>query len=199
MKTAFIIGNGTSRRDFDLKKIKKEHGITIGCNAAARDNSLWPDYIVAIDDGIIREIEMGSFPSNRCLFPPEDERYEPAECNSMRPRSNAGMNAMLEAIKMGATTLYCLGFDFLMIGTEGLDNMYKGTQNYGPETATSYADSIRRVKYLEYVATKNPEVNFVFVFKPGHAYKVINQQNIRGCFYEDFEKWLDRNAARRNN
>lgn len=199
MNKAFIIGNGTSRKDFDLTKITKAHGITIGCNAVHRDRSTWPDYLVAIDDGIITEIESSDFPATRCLFPPEDERWEPADCNPARPRSNAGVNAMLEAIKMGCSDLWCLGFDFLMIGTDGLDNMFKGTNNYGPETATSYADSIRRVKYLEYVARKNPDVNFYFVFKSGYQYKVVNQPNIRGCFYEDFEKWLDSNASHNNN
>ena len=48
------------------------------------------------------------------------QQYEPAECNPARPRSNAGMNAMLEAIKKGFTTLYMFGFDFILDDPKGI-------------------------------------------------------------------------------
>jgi len=90
MNTAFIIGNGTSRKGFELTKLKP-YGTIYGCNALYRDyfdNSI-PDFLVAIDDGIITEIEGSDFPSKRFIVPPMDERWEPAECNIGRPRSNA--------------------------------------------------------------------------------------------------------------
>ena len=54
MKTAFIVGNGTSRSPIDLSCLKGE-GSIIGCNALYRDFPEY-DYLVAIDDGMIEEL-----------------------------------------------------------------------------------------------------------------------------------------------
>ena len=97
------------------------------------------------------------------IFPPDDERWEPAECNPNRPRSNAGINAMLEAIKLGHDKLICLGFDFLIDGPESISNMFDGTRNYTMETRASIHDGANRTAYLEWVANKNPRVEFIFV------------------------------------
>ena len=43
---AYIIGNGPSRKDFDLNKLKAT-GQTYGCNALYRD--FIPDYIFSVD------------------------------------------------------------------------------------------------------------------------------------------------------
>ena len=180
MNTAFIIGNGTSRKGFDLTKLKP-FGTIYGCNALYRDffdNSI-PDYLVAIDDGIIAEIEGSDFPSKRVIIPPIDERWEPAECNIGRPRSNAGMNAMREAIKAGYNQLICLGFDFLIQdGNQLLSNMYDGTQNYGPETRANAADNPGRMNYLRWLVTKHPDIDFIFIFPEGLTITQIPSMNV---------------------
>ena len=115
---AFIIGNGTSRVEFDLMSIK-DAGTMFGCNALYRDYAnttpkyILPHYLVAIDQGITTEIECSDFPSNRVIIPPLEEQWEPAAVNPNRPRSNAGTNAALEAMKMGHKQLIFIGFDFL--------------------------------------------------------------------------------------
>lgn len=48
-----VIGNGLSRKNFDLNEIKK-YAITFGCNALYRDFS--PDYLISIDSSITHEI-----------------------------------------------------------------------------------------------------------------------------------------------
>lgn len=184
---AYIIGNGTSRQGFDLAQIK---GITFGCNALFR--VFEPDYLVAIDDGIIEEINDWGMrePASKTqvIFPPDDERWEPAECNPNRPRSNAGINAMLEAIKLGHDKLMCLGFDFLIDGPESISNMFDGTPNYTMETRASIHDGANRTTYLEWVANKNPRVEFIFVFNPGVRFRQLSTPNIRGMFYDDFKR-----------
>ena len=50
----FIIGNGESRKDFDLTKLR-EHGKIYACNAYYRDNPL-PDVLVAVDSTMTHEI-----------------------------------------------------------------------------------------------------------------------------------------------
>ena len=43
---AYCIGNGPSRKGFDLNRLK-ETGQTYGCNALYRD--FWPDFIFSVD------------------------------------------------------------------------------------------------------------------------------------------------------
>jgi len=50
----FIIGNGESRKDFDLTKLRK-HGKIYACNAYYRDNPL-PDVLIAVDSTMTHEI-----------------------------------------------------------------------------------------------------------------------------------------------
>lgn len=190
MNTAFIIGNGTSRKGFDLKKLKP-YGTIYGCNALYRDfpDHSIPDFLVAIDDGIITEIEGSDFPSKRFIVPPIDERWEPAECNIGRPRSNAGMNAMREAIKMEYNQLICLGFDFLIQDDKQLlSNIYDGSQNYGPSTRASAADNPGRVNYLQWLIRKNPDVDFIFIFPSGVTTLQLFGKNVYVNTYENLEK-----------
>ena len=53
-KKVFIIGNGESRKDFDLTKLR-EHGKIYACNAYYRDNPL-PDVLIAVDSTMTHEI-----------------------------------------------------------------------------------------------------------------------------------------------
>ena len=189
MNTAFIIGNGTSREGFDLTRLKS-YGTIYGCNALYRDfpDHSIPDFLVAIDDGIIAEIESSNFPSKRFVVPPIEERWEPSECNIGRPRSNAGMNAMREAIKAGHDQLICLGFDFLIGGkNQFLSNVYDGTENYGPDTRANAGDNPGRVNYLQWLVSKNPEVDFIFIYPDIETVTVINGDNV---YYNTYEKLL---------
>ena len=190
MNTAFIIGNGTSRKGFDLARLKP-YGTIFGCNALYRDypDHSIPDFLVSIDDGIITEIEHSDFPSKRFIVPPIDERWEPSECNIGRPRSNAGMNAMREPIKMGYDQLICLGFDFLIQDDKQLlSNMYDGTQNYGPETRANAADNPGRVNYLQWLVAKNPEVDFIFIFPDDCTVTSLRGGNVFINTYENLVK-----------
>ena len=50
MKRVFIIGNGESRKGFDLANLR-QHGTIYGCNAIYRD--FMPDVLTAVDHGIM--------------------------------------------------------------------------------------------------------------------------------------------------
>ena len=52
-KKVFCIGNGESRKGFDLEKLRP-HGKIYGCNAIYRDFT--PDVLTAVDHGIMHEI-----------------------------------------------------------------------------------------------------------------------------------------------
>ena len=53
MKRVFCIGNGESRKGFDLEKLRP-HGKIYGCNAIYRD--FMPDVLTAVDHGIMHEV-----------------------------------------------------------------------------------------------------------------------------------------------
>ena len=53
MKRVFCIGNGESRKGFDLETLR-QHGTIYGCNAIYRD--FMPDVLTAVDHGIMHEI-----------------------------------------------------------------------------------------------------------------------------------------------
>lgn len=213
---AFVIGNGKSRRNFQLKYLKGK-GTVFGCNALYRDTFIknnWdlPDYLVAIDPNIITEIESSNFPSQRFIVPPQEEQFEPVDYHLelsgidkrglmqnnpglveqiQTPRSNAGMNAMAEAIKKGAKQIFLLGFDFILATDESTTNMYEGSNAYGPETAAGHADSVNRTKYMNWFTARNPDVSFVFVMedkKEPLRLNPLTSNNLRGMFYEEFEK-----------
>ena len=53
MKRVFCIGNGESRRDYNLQNLR-QYGKIYGCNAIYRDFT--PDVLIAVDHGIMHEI-----------------------------------------------------------------------------------------------------------------------------------------------
>ena len=178
LKTAYIICNGVSRSSFDLKNLKGK-GKVFGCNALYRDYAgqdyVLPDYLVATDNPIIAEIEKSDFPKERFLNPPEDEKWEPVELHwkrsvapgwsPARPRSNAGMNAIQEAIKKGYTTIFIFGFDFLAVSEDvATSNVYDGTACYGLETRANIYDTRNRMKYLGWMIEQNSKVKFRFCY-----------------------------------
>mgnify|MGYP003149779602 CR=1 FL=1 len=164
---AFIIGNGLSRKDFNLNRLVGQ-GCTFGCNALYRDFT--PDYLVAIDDKIIEEITQSDYPMNRFIVPPNEEQYEPAEHNPNRPRSNAGILEDQISVK----------------------NIYDGSDCYGPETRANYTDNHNRAKYFEYMAKKNHNVNFKFVLpRDIGIIHNINSTNVTGIYYDDFDPQWD--------
>ena len=55
MNKVFLIGNGESRKDFDLRLLKS-HGKLYGCNAIYRDHADLLDVLTAVDGGMIHEV-----------------------------------------------------------------------------------------------------------------------------------------------
>jgi hypothetical protein len=204
---AHIIGNGKSRENFDISLLKNK-GTVFGCNALYRDYYReydLPDYLVAIDDAIIAEIEGSYFPSTRVLIPPEEERWEPVELFwglsgkkdwiDQRPRSNAGMNAILEAIKLGYRELYIYGFDFLVIDKNfALLNMYEDTECYGSDTKATITDTRNRMNFLGWVMEHYNNVIFNLCYPQTIIDQGVYKPEINNCniiSLERIEKWMD--------
>jgi hypothetical protein len=183
MNIAFVVGNGTSRSPIDLSSLKGK-GSIIGCNALYRDFPEY-DYLVAIDDGMIEELQKNAN-DERLIIPPQDERWEDSRYSNIRRRSNAGMNAMFEAIRMDHNKLYCLGFDFLLKGEESISNIYEDTDCYGPETHAVQSDNTYRIKYLSWCVQSNKDVSFTFVLPRDQKYESIPGSNVTGIYVDKF-------------
>ena len=188
---AFIIGNGPSRTQVDLEKLVGQAPI-YGCNALYRNFNGW-DYLVAIDDGMIEELRKVRKDNGILIIPPEEERWESPEYSPNRRRSNAGMNAMLEAIRREAPNgeeveLYCLGFDFILQGDSSVANIYDGTDNYGPETRANKIDNIYRCQYLEWFTNQHPNITFTFMLPRNETFYTFRaiHDNLCGIDVGDF-------------
>jgi hypothetical protein len=191
MKTnkALIVGNGLSRKDLDLREVARVNdNMTIfGCNAIYRDylpDCSVPDYLVAIDPGIITEIECSKFPANRVLIPWEHERWEPRElwgdlpAFTSTPRSNAGTNAIIEAIKLGYTDIRLVGFDSFVYQRDVAEsNMYEGSNNYGPETRAKFEEGLARIRYISWIIENNRDKSFTFYLPEDVPYVSIDLPN----------------------
>jgi hypothetical protein len=188
-KVAFIVGNGISRREVNLDDLVGKAKI-YGCNALYRDFKEW-DYLVTLDDGMTRELQMVDLPKNgRVIIPRDDECFEPVEYSPYRRRNNAGMLALKTAIDNGAEICYCIGMDFVLKGDIATDNVYKNTENYGPETHANQDDNYHRIQYLTWFARQYPNVKFVFVVPDTVPMRVIEAPNIVGMKMETFKKKL---------
>jgi hypothetical protein len=187
-KVAFVVGNGPSRQEVNLEALVDKAPI-YGCNAIYRDFYLW-NYLIAIDDGMIEELRRERVDRGILIIPPEEKRFEDVEYSPMRRRANAGMVAMDEAIRRGAKIIYNIGIDFVLKGGIATDNLYKNTENYGPETHATQDDNYYRIRYLEWFARKNSDVKFVFVVPDTVPMRVIEAPNVVGMKMETFKKKL---------
>ena len=192
IKPAIIIGNGPSRKIINLDNLVGKAPL-YGCNALYRDFNEY-DFIVAIDDGIIEELKTNLDNQSRIIIPPEDERWESAEYSNQRRRNNVGMVAMDSAIKNGNNLIYLLGFDFILDGEDSVDNVYKDTDNYGPETHALEEDNYYRMKYFEWYVREHIGVSFIFVV-PDHKIehcKSVRAGNVRAMTTSEFLKKLEK-------
>jgi hypothetical protein len=177
-KPAFIVGNGVSRNSIDLNQLVGQAPI-YGCNALYRDFDKW-DYLVSIDHGMISEIRNseGLYGDGIVIVPPEDQHYESLEYSPYRRRNNAGMVAMDTAIRRGFDILYLIGIDFILKGDISTDNVYKNTENYGPQTHATQDDNFYRMKYFEWFVRKNENIKFVFVLPEDCQVRPIDSDNV---------------------
>lgn len=159
LKSAVIIGNGTSRKFFNLEKFTVP---TFGCNYLYKE--FQPTYLVAIDDPILEVLYKSEYPQHRIIAPVHWERWEPENLHGdgRKLRSNTGINCMREAVKRGFKHMFIVGLDFIFEKSEyQTGNVFAGQPNY--ETSATVEEAKRRVKYLNWYAGINQDCLFSFV------------------------------------
>lgn len=144
-KTAFVLGNGTSRKSIDLNQLK-EHGTVYGCNALYREFE--PDYLVAVDAKMILEINKAGYQHDHSVWTNRNRAYDKMNGFNFFQSSkgwSSGPTALHLASEHKNNEIYILGFDYTGIDNK-LNNIYANTFNYkkSHERATYHGNWLRQ-------------------------------------------------------
>lgn len=178
----FLIGNGKSRKEFDLERLRSK-GTIIGCNALFREFT--PDLLIAIDAKMLKEIKEAKYgeenlviiPQNRTANVPKAKMFKTERFNT------SGCFAMkLIAQVMKPSKCYMLGMD----GFPG--NMYDGTKNYAANTLQNF----NGVNSYYIQALNGPgDTTFINVNeKDAWPEEAHNTGKYKYITYEEFEKTI---------
>lgn len=193
-KTAFVIGNGTSRSTIDIHKLHN-HGVLFGCNGLYRQHR--PDYLIAVDVKMILEINKEGYNVHNEVWTNYNKAFEKlSNLNYFKPSKgwSSGPTALNMATQNGFKTIYILGFDYkgLQDGRK-FNNMYADTNNYkrSSDGATYYGNWLKQTKT---VIEQNPTVQYVRVvdydtFMPPELSNLKNLKTMRKqAFIELYNK-----------
>lgn len=166
MTIAFVLGNGTSRRDIDLRQLRT-HGAVYGCNALYRDFE--PTVLVSTDPPISAEIQNSGYSQQHCHY----TRKPLPESGAQRipPRYfgfSSGPAAAGIATQDRHRKIYLLGFDLGPTTMGTFNNVYADTEFYKKSTATpTYSGNW--VRQLVSIMTDNPRTTYTRVIGEGTA------------------------------
>ena len=128
MSTAFVLGNGVSRRGVDLAWLK-QFGKIYGCNALYREFT--PDVLVATDRPISTAIQESGYAKHSLFYtrrPMSDSGALPVI--SKYHGYSSGPNAVALAAEHQHSNIYLLGFDMGPQENNQFNNIYADTEFY---------------------------------------------------------------------
>jgi len=176
--TAFVVGNGTSRKDINIEKLKI-YGTLYGCNALYRECK--PDYLIAVDTKMILEINQQGYQKTNTVWTNYNRAYEKLkDFNFFKPSKgwSSGPTALWFAAQQGFKTIYILGFDYKGLDSgKKFNNMYADTKNYkrSSDGATFYGNWLRQTQQ---VIESHPNINFVRVIE-FNTYQPVELKNYK--------------------
>ena len=179
--TAFVLGNGESRRGIKIADLK-QHGTVWACNAVYRTEE--PDFLVAVDPKMILEISDTDYPMTHQVWSNWNQQYQKVPTakkyiNYFKPSLgwSSGPTALKMSCDRGMKEIYILGFDYQghLIEPSNknrgakFNNVFKNTRNYKKsiDQATYYGNWLNQTKR---VLQDNPEVQF---------HRVVNKDSFR--------------------
>ena len=160
---AYCIGNGPSRKDFDLTRLK-ETGQTYGCNALYRD--FIPDFIFSVDTKITQEMVKDEVGLKTTHYAPALE-VNRAQSKGMlhlipnNPHWISGNQAFWTAGVHGHKNIYLIGYDFREYGKDQLNNIYQDTNCYGERHGSDIFEGW--LKQFRDMLKMRPYVNYTVV------------------------------------
>ena len=156
--TAFVLGNGESRRGIDIDDLK-EKGTVFACNAVYRTHR--PHYLVAVDPKMILEIGETDYMEHNKVYSNFNAQYQKHprimdHCNWFKPSLgwSSGPTALRLACDLGYKDIYILGFDYqghqepVKNGRFKFNNIFKDSRNYkrSQDEATFYGNWMNQTK-----------------------------------------------------
>tara|TARA_Y100001937_G_scaffold114000_1_gene163264 strand:+ start:2000 stop:2737 length:738 start_codon:yes stop_codon:yes gene_type:complete len=194
---AYCIGNGPSRKGFDLNTLKAT-GQTYGCNALYRD--FIPDFIFSVDAKMTNSMVKDKVHEKCIHYAPslEVNRYPKGGPPLLHlipnnPHWISGNTAFWTAGVHGHKNIYLLGYDFREYGRGQLNNMYQDTTNYGPRNDDTIFDGW--LKQFRDMIKMRPYVNYIIVHDNPPEYMQYLQTgtdlgNTKTISYSEFKKVL---------
>ena len=192
---AIAIGNGETRKDFDLKFIASHKGGILaanklqsyGCNALYRDFA--PDFLIAVGDTIVKEIAESDFTTDHIVY--ANGEYIQAYPGKfyLIPQNvsyDAGALAVYMACFDGHKKIFLMGYDGCH-GHSPVNNIYKDTNGY--PSSGELQDEIFWNKSLTTVIATYNDVEFVSVMPTKNWYAnddFHRLTNFRQISFRDF-------------
>ena len=190
---AYCIGNGPSRKGFDLRKLKAT-GQTYGCNALYRD--FIPDFIFSVDTNMSMKMVEDEVGLKAVHYAPalQANRKESKGMIHLIPNNPnwiSGNVAFWTAGVHGHRNIYLIGYDFREYGKGELNNIYQNTDNYGERNDDNIFDGW--LKQFRDMLKMRPYVNYTVVHDNPPEYLNYLQTgtdlgNSRIMSYKEFEE-----------
>jgi len=192
-KTAFVLGNGTSRKDIIPEEIKP-YGKIYGCNALYREFE--PDFLIAVDVKMILEINKAGYQHTHEVWTNPNKAYHAMKnINFFHPSKgwSSGPTALWLASQHQYERVFILGFDYKGLDDgKKLNNIYADTRNYKKSTegATFFGNWLRQTVS---VVKERPNINFYRVITPdNYIPDELNKfDNLKHIYVEDFKKMFN--------
>jgi hypothetical protein len=174
--TAFVLGNGQSRKGIDIDDLKGK-GTVFACNAVYRTHR--PDFLIAVDPKMILEIAESDYMVHNKVYSNFNAQYNKHQkimdhCNWFKPSLgwSSGPTALKLACDRGFKEIYVLGFDYQGLAVDQkknrfqLNNIFGDTRNYkkNHEEATFYGNWMNQTKRC---LKDHPDVKFYRVIPDG--------------------------------
>ena len=192
---AYCIGNGPSRKDFDLNKLKST-GQTYSCNALYRD--FLPDFIFSVDAKMTAQMCADQVGRKTIHYAPSLEVNRKHAKGMLHlipnnPHWISGNQAFWTAGVHGHKNIYLIGYDFREYGKGKLNNIYQDTENYGERHGDSimdgwlkqFRDMIKMRPYVNYTVVHDNPPEYLHYLQTGE-----DLGNTKVISYNEFEKVL---------
>jgi hypothetical protein len=188
MSTAFVLGNGISRRLVD-PNLLNHLGKVYGCNALYRE--FCPEVLVATDRPIATAIQESGYAKNNVFY-----TRRPIDGLGARrvPEPyfgySSGPIATAVAALDGHRRIYMLGFDMGPTPEKKFNNLYAGTEFYkNPDSQPTFTGNW--VKQLKHIMGDNPNTIFVRICGETTA-RIPDLEGIPNLAHQDLTAFLDR-------
>lgn len=191
-KIAFVLGNGTSRKDINHHNLKR-YGTVYGCNALFREFA--PDHLVCVDTKMVTEINDAQYQHKHNVWSNRNkltERTPGIKIIDPNKGWSSGPTALMIASQHGHKVIYIMGFDYVGIGEqqEKVNNIYAGTKNYkGVNDRATYYGNWQRQTMM--CINQFPKTKYYRILKsmndyiPDHLKDLTNLSHIT---VDDFAK-----------